>query len=132
MKWRGNAVKRELKQQLLTYTNQLQTLNQQAHRQYHNRTVQEDYEVNFHEEVKPFADEVLAVADKWKPLAKEWTADEKPKYVYPIQIHDTYENITIISVIAFQKDTKERRFNEMIKSIDYVLQAMIDQLKNNE
>ncbi|WP_245947361.1 YppE family protein [Bacillus taeanensis] len=116
-------------QQLLLYTKQLQQLNKQAYDQYHNRTKHEGYEVNFYEEVKPFADEVLAISNNWKPLAEEWIADAKPKYVYPIQIHDTYENLTIISVTAFQKDTKEKRFNEMIKSIDYVLHAMIEQLK---
>lgn len=107
---------------------QLQVLTKSAQEQYEQRTTATDYEVDFFGEAKPFADQLQNLADEWKPIATEWAIKERPKYVYPIQIKDTYENLTIIAVQAFQSDTKSKRFQALIKSIDYILESIIMQV----
>ncbi|WP_257351804.1 YppE family protein [Pseudalkalibacillus decolorationis] len=109
-------------------TSQLRMYNKQAEEQYEERTIFEEYTVDFYGEVKPFADKVQMLVDEWKPLATEWAMREHPKYVYPIQIKDTSENLTIIAVQAFQTDTKAKRFLAMTKSIEYILESMEKQL----
>ena len=81
--------------------------------------------------VKPFSDEVKAVADKWKELSLDWIGKERPKYIYPIQIESTYENLGIISVQAFYQDTKMKRFKDMHQSIHYVLNSIVEQLNED-
>lgn len=115
-------------QTLRSVTIELLKLNKQAYEQYVYVKSDNDYVVDFYKEVKPFADQVLEVASTWKELALTWLNDENAKYIYPIQVEDAYENLLIVSVKAFQKDTRVRRFNEMIKSIDYVLNTMLAQL----
>ncbi|MGC4376334.1 YppE family protein [Fictibacillus sp. Mic-4] len=106
--------------QLLELTNEMQRLNRTAFSQYVNKT-KEGYTADFYKEVKPFADGVLHVSKQWAELAEKWVMDNRPKYLYPLQIQTTFDNINLVSVLAFQSDTKEKRLNEMIKSIDYVL-----------
>ncbi|WLD91783.1 YppE family protein [Alkalihalobacillus sp. AL-G] len=109
-------------------TKQLRVYTKQAEQQFEQRTMSDGYEVDFFGSAKPFADKVQSLVDEWKPLASEWAIRERPKYVYPIQIKDTSENLTIIAVQAFQKDTKAKRFLAMTKSIDYILESMEKQL----
>jgi hypothetical protein len=116
-------------QELFKLTELLRNYNRQAFQQYTERTKSDQYETDFYNEVKPFADKVQQTADEWKPLATQWALNEKPKYVYPIQLKDAHENITIAAVLAFQKDAKEKRLIEMFKSIDYVLEAIVEQLR---
>ncbi|WKB37168.1 YppE family protein [Terrilactibacillus sp. S3-3] len=105
-------------------TELLREKNRMAHDQFVDRTRKEGYETNFYEEVKPFADDVQQLVDDWKPLALAWIKERRPQYLFPQQINDTSDNLTIIAVTAFQKDTRRRRFLETIKSIDYVLNSI--------
>ncbi len=116
-------------QKLKELTVRLRSLNDQAYEQYIEKTTRDGYEVDFYGEVKPFADVVQELADEWKPLATNWAIEEKPKYVYPIQIKDTHENMTIVAVQAFQKDTREKRFIAMTKSIEYILKSIDEQIE---
>lgn len=116
------------KQELKALTIQLRQYTETARRQYFERTMQEGYETDFFNEVKPFAEEVEAVANKWKPLVLEWIREEKPKYIYPIQVNDTCENLDAAPVLVFQKDARRKRLLEMLKSIDYVLETAETQL----
>ncbi|MFB5661719.1 YppE family protein [Alteribacillus sp. HJP-4] len=118
MKWQKFN---DLSDQLRVYNNQ--ALN------YYRENIQEKGEaVDFETVVKPFADEVKNTADQWLPLAKEWVLEEKPPYFYLKQLEDTHENLLISSVLAFQLDTKEKRFREMIQSIDYILSGIKNSL----
>ncbi|WP_349407532.1 YppE family protein [Pseudalkalibacillus sp. SCS-8] len=119
-----NTERRRLKE----LTIELRNMTEKAYLQFTEHTSREDYEVDFYGEVKPFADRMQVLADEWKPLATDWALKEKPKYVYPIQLKDTYENMTIIAVQAFQKDTREKRFIAMTKSIDYILESIVEQI----
>ena len=109
-------------------TNALLEINDQARNRYVNKSKQPDYAVDFYGEVKPFADKVLLIVDEWKPLVFEWVQTDHPEHVYHRQINDTYDNLTIISVTAFQKDTRRKRFMETVTSIDFVLNTIISQL----
>ena len=119
----------KMKDRLKTLTKSLRQYNENARLQYMNKTTAEGYEQDFYNEVKPFAEKVEALADEWRPLVLQWIAEEKPKHLYPIQIHDTYDNIIAASVLVFQKNARRRRLQEMIKSIDYVLEIAEKQLE---
>ncbi|HET7657592.1 MAG TPA: DUF1798 family protein [Bacillales bacterium] len=116
------------KERLRTLTKVLRRYNQDARVQFVEKTSAPGYETDFYHEVKPFAEKVEQLADEWKPLVNEWIRAEKPERLYPIQIHDTYDNIIAASVLVFQKDARRRRLHEMIKSIDYVLETAESQL----
>ncbi|MGV3487645.1 MAG: YppE family protein [Tuberibacillus sp.] len=118
----------EKRERLKALTNALLELNERARYQFVNITRSEGYVVDFYGEVKPFADEVLRLVDEWKPLVFEWIQSEHPKYVYHKQINDAYDNLTIISVTAFQKDTRRKRFLDTISSIEFVLKTISQQL----
>lgn len=117
------------KARLKEMTCELKLYNRKAKAQFTDRTRRPDYSVDFFGEVKPFADHVQHLIDSWRPLAETWVREDHPEYVYPIQIKDTYDNLSIICVTAFQKDTRRRRFLEMIKSIDYVLDNILEDLR---
>ncbi len=116
------------KRSLYDITKQLAQLNDHAAKRYSEVKDDENYVVDFYNEVKPFADEVLEIANEWKKETLAWLKQNKIQYLYPMQIEDTYENLLFISVKAFQTDTRARRFNERIKSIDYVLHKILNQL----
>lgn len=120
---------REDEQKLLDATLKLLKYNKQAYDQYDKRTKKEGYETDFYNEVKPFADEVLATAEQWQKLAYKWLESQSVNNLYPMQIKNTVDNLNIISVKAFQKDTRKKRFLETIKSVDYVLKNIVEQLK---
>ncbi|MDD9148737.1 MULTISPECIES: YppE family protein [unclassified Sporolactobacillus] len=109
-------------------TAELKEKNREAYDQFVNRTNRPDYKTDFYGEVKPFADRVQLLIDAWRPLADHWVKSRRPKYVYPIQIKDTYDNLAIVCVTAFQTDTRKRRFFETIKAVDYVLENMLRQI----
>ncbi|WP_165996244.1 DUF1798 family protein [Bacillus sp. Cs-700] len=116
-------------QKLRELTKKLLEINEEARVQYTTRTHLDDYKVNFYEEVKPFADRALILLKDWEPLAREWVMYNKPKYLYPIQIKNTLENIEMISVVAWQKDTGPKKFNERVQSVEYVLEKLMEEVK---
>lgn len=120
----------QTKHKLLQQTRTLLDLNDEALRQYKERTTQKGYETDFYNEVKPFADKVEALANEWKPLVLQWIHEEKPVHLYPVQVNETYDNIIAASVLVFQKDARRRRLREMIKSINYVLDNAEKQLQS--
>lgn len=109
-------------------TRELKQCSRTAFVQFTSRTQRPDYKTDFYGTVKPFADHVQKLIDQWRPLAEDWLKSHRPKYVYPIQIKNTYDNLAIICVTAFQKDTRRRRFVETVKAIDYVLDNILSDL----
>ncbi|MFT8316750.1 MAG: YppE family protein [Sporolactobacillus sp.] len=117
-------------QKLEQLTRQLHVISQQAFEAFQNyRDAPDTAAPDFYQQVKPFADRTQEVVDQWRPLSEEWLRLEKPRYIYPIQIKDTSENLLIVCVTAFQKDTRRRRFLETIEAINYVLDTMLAELK---
>ncbi|MDN4522858.1 YppE family protein [Fictibacillus fluitans] len=117
-----------MEQRLIQLTQVLLDKTRAAMDQYLTETKKEGYEVDFYGQVKPFADEIRSLTEEWKPLALKWVENNRPKYVHLPQINDTFDNLNFIAVFAFQLDTREKRFTEMIKSIDYVLSTLLERL----
>ncbi|WP_209122640.1 YppE family protein [Alkalihalobacillus sp. BA299] len=115
---------------LTELTNQLRQFNNEGKQQYITHTINEGFTADFYTDVKPFADRVFVAASEWKPLAEQWVKEYKPKYVYPMQLSNAYDQLLETSVAAFQKDTKSKRFLETIKSIDYILETMVIQFQH--
>ncbi|MFX3617080.1 MAG: YppE family protein [Sporolactobacillus sp.] len=116
-------------QKLEQLTSQLRVISQQAFEAFQNHRDAADAAPDFYQQVKPFADHTQEVVDQWRPLSEEWLRLVKPRYIYPIQIKDTSENLLIVCVTAFQKDTRRRRFLETIEAINYVLDTMLAEFK---
>lgn len=121
-----------MNEKLITLTKKLIELTEEARLQYVNRTHLDEYSVDFYGEVKPFADRTLHYLKEWEPLARQWVTENKPKYLYPIQIKNTFENLEMVSVVAWQKDTGPKKFNERVQSIEYVLEKIIEQTDEEE
>ncbi|MBS4190995.1 YppE family protein [Bacillus sp. FJAT-49705] len=83
---------------------------------------------DFYEEVKPFADEVKLINDKWKNEAIKWVIATRPKNLYPQQIESTHEHLETISVQAFFPETSRSRFKNLVASSNYVLNQMLQLL----
>ncbi|MFT4413050.1 YppE family protein [Fredinandcohnia humi] len=112
--------------ELLTKTKLLKEFCNQSLHRLEDIKHREVYEVDFFNEVKPFVDNVMRIADSWRELSKEWIKQEKPKNIHPNQIDATYENIQHISIQGFYQDTKQKRFKNMYESILYVLDSIIE------
>jgi len=119
-------------QRLRELTSELSGLNQQLKTHFIEVTKKEGYEVDFYGVVKPFADHVTKLLEEWQPLVMEWIKWKKPKYVFVPQILDTVDNLTIVSVTAFQKDTRRLRFLNTIHAIDHVLVAVVEQIPDQD
>lgn len=89
----------------------------------------EEYDPDFFGEVKPYADKVHITLDTWRELTLEWIKEEKPKYLYQLQIDTAIENIELLVVQSFYKDTREKRAKEMYQSIVYTLTAILDKIE---
>lgn len=126
------VVLNEKNMELLKLTKTLMDYNDEAKQQYLYTTQQEGYEVDFYNKVKPFVDQVELVAKQWKVLAEEWVKAEDPKYIHLPQIEDTYDNIMISSVTAFQVRTRKRKLFNTISSIAYVLENIEKALRTKE
>ncbi len=106
---------------LLEYNQQLQN--------FHLVVVEQGQAEDFYLVVKPFADKVKSVLDRWEDSALKWVKTDKPKYFYQQQIDNMVENITTVSVQAFFPDTKGKRFKELIRSNQYTLETILMHLQ---
>ncbi|GLB57951.1 YppE family protein [Cytobacillus sp. NCCP-133] len=87
---------------------------------------------DFYSEVKPFADEVKALNDKWRIDASEWLLRHKPRNLYPQQIDSASEHIEMVSIQAFFPETSKTRFINYVNSAIYVLKQMIGLLSKEK
>ncbi|CAG9622609.1 YppE family protein [Sutcliffiella rhizosphaerae] len=91
-------------------------------------TAKEKGEPDFFETVKPFADKVFDLVQRWEEETKSWIKEANPKNIHVQQVDSTVENINMISVQCFYPDTREKRFKGMLQSIRYVLNDVITKL----
>lgn len=80
---------------------------------------------DFYNEVKPFADEVKSINDRWKEEAREWVSIHKPRNLYSQQIESASEHIEMVSIQAFFPETSRTRFINYVNSAVYVLKQLI-------
>ncbi|MCL7745961.1 YppE family protein [Halalkalibacter alkaliphilus] len=116
--------------QLTTLTEELRRLNKEAEKMYVETVrADENYEPDFYGVVKPFAENVDRVRSEWLPLAKNFVQNEKPMHLHPSQLQQTEENLEIVAIKTFYKETGRKRQMETYKSVEYVLKQLIDALQ---
>lgn len=113
---------KKLTQTLQQYTNDA------LHRLEMVKNSEKTVEFDFFQDVKPFCDLVKSTADKWKALCLVWIENEHPKHIHPPQINSICDNLNLLSVQSFYKDTKEKRFKEMYYAVHYLLENMLEKL----
>ncbi|MTT32610.1 DUF1798 family protein [Terrilactibacillus sp. BCM23-1] len=119
-------------QTLKLLTEKLRLKNKALHDIFIERTTHPEEEIDFFGMVKPFADELKEILEEFEPLVMTWVRECHPKYVYPLQVENLVENLSIVSVTAFQKDTRRKRFLNTIHAIDYALDTILEQLMGQE
>ncbi|WP_141433299.1 YppE family protein [Bacillus sp. 03113] len=82
--------------------------------------------------VKPFADKVKLVNDKWKEKVYIWINKDNPKHIHMEQIESTYNHMELISIQAFFPETSRTRFINYVKSVQFILETIILDLKRSE
>ncbi|MFS1519008.1 DUF1798 family protein [Bacillus sp. SCS-151] len=116
-------------EKLIKLTNMLKTFNNKCIDILEQRKELTHVEVDFYREVYPFANEVNKILDMWKINALQWINEQNPKYIYPMQIESTIENLQTLSVQVFYNEGKGKRLLNLHQSVDYLLNAMISELK---
>lgn len=112
---------------LLNDTQQLRLLNQKTEKYFHE--YKDDKEMpSFESVIKPFADEVSALLNEWYPNVTAFINQYETKYLHVEQIDQMKEHLEVISVKAFVPETKEKQFKEQVKSIEYTLSVVCEEL----
>jgi hypothetical protein len=76
---------------------------------------------DFFNEVKPFADEVKEVSERWRKEATVWIMNNRPRNLHENQIDSAAEQIEMISVQSFFPETSRTRFINYLQSVRFVL-----------
>ncbi|MGG1675179.1 YppE family protein [Neobacillus sp. NRS-1170] len=76
---------------------------------------------DFHETIKPFADEVKIVNDQWKDAIKAWLKKGSHKHIHGKQIDTTSEHIAQLSIQCFFPESSRTRFLNTHRTIEYFL-----------
>ncbi|MFD0827829.1 DUF1798 family protein [Neobacillus sp. M.A.Huq-85] len=84
---------------------------------------------DFHQVVKPFADEVKVVTDEWKELMKKWLKENSRKHIHEKQIDLTAEHISDLSIQAFFPETSRTRFTNTNRTVEYFLTGLLLELE---
>ncbi|AOM82846.1 YppE family protein [Salisediminibacterium beveridgei] len=112
---------------LLDETQQLRLLNQKTEEHFHEYKG-DDAMPSFESVIKPFADDVSTVLNEWYPKVTSFINQYETRYLYVEQIDQMEEHLEVISVKAFVPDTKEKQFMEQVKSIEYTLSVVYEEL----
>ncbi|AST91604.1 MULTISPECIES: YppE family protein [Sutcliffiella] len=89
------------------------------------KTREREEEYDFFTTVKPEADRIHSCTEEWVRETKKWIIENGPKYIHANQIDATAENINLIAVQCFFKNTSKKRFFDMCQSITYILEDII-------
>jgi len=84
---------------------------------------------DFHEVIKPFANDVNAAANEWAVLMKNWLAKNPQKHIHPKQIVTTLEHIEQLSIQAFFPKTSKSRFLNANRTVEYFLLEILKELE---
>lgn len=112
------------KQQIIELSKKLREYTEIALKR-HELTKLEGTRGDFHTEVKPFADEVRAIALLWKEAASKWVNEHKPKNLHSNQIETAADYLEVIAVQAFFPETSKKRFLDQIQSVEFIVNSMI-------
>jgi Bacterial domain of unknown function (DUF1798) len=85
--------------------------------------------MDFHEVIKPFADEVKVVTEEWRGLMTIWLKENPQKHLHLKQIDTTSEHIEQQSIQSFFPETSRSRFLNTNRTVDYFLLEIIKELR---
>jgi ATP-dependent Lon protease len=88
-----------------------------------------ELQYDFHEVIKPFADEVQAINGAWKRAMKKWLSETNHKHLHLKQIDTTSEHIEQLSIQAFFPKTSKTRFLNTNRTIEFFLLEILKELK---
>jgi hypothetical protein len=84
---------------------------------------------DFHEVIKPFANEVKTVAQKWGSLMQSWLVNNPQKHLHLKQIDTTLEHIDQLSIQAFFPKTSRSRFINANRTVEFFLLEIVKELE---
>ncbi|MFB5194530.1 hypothetical protein COJ96_01150 [Bacillus sp. AFS073361] len=84
---------------------------------------------DFHEVIKPFANEVKEINDQWKLAMKRWLSDSDHKHLHLKQVDTTSEHIDQLSIQAFFPETSRTRFINANRTVEFFLLEILKELK---
>ncbi|WP_010301016.1 YppE family protein [Kurthia senegalensis] len=84
-----------------------------------------EYDPDFFNEVKPYADHIDGVIKEWKQEMEMWIAEEQPKYVRMAQIDNASEQLGQVVVQSFYRKTSKKRFFESIQAVKYTCETIL-------
>lgn len=108
---------------LLEDTKKLMQLIEQAQAIYEERRATQA-EPDFYKEVKPFADQMDALADRWEQEAMIFLRKYPQKYVHPMQIEQTADNARRVGAHAYFFQTSKAKFMQSAASAVLVLDTL--------
>lgn len=85
---------------------------------------------DFHEVIKPFADEVKSVNEEWRGAMRSWLKESPHKYLHVKQIETTFEHIELQSIQSFFPETSRSRFLNTNRTVEYFLLEIVKELGN--
>jgi adenosine deaminase len=89
---------------------------------------EKDEDVDFFEVVQPFATNIQQLSDQWEQLTKEYIKQYPIQYIYNMQVESTVEQLHTLSVICFQKKSSFKKMQDLLKSVQYILSVVKDNL----
>jgi hypothetical protein len=84
---------------------------------------------DFHEVVKPFANEVKDINDQWKRVMKKWLSETDYKHLHLKQVDTTAEHIEQLSIQSFFPETSKTRFLNANRTVEYFLLEILKVVK---
>ncbi|AOL34924.1 MULTISPECIES: YppE family protein [Geobacillus] len=92
------------------------------------RARERNEEPDFFGDVKPMAEEVQAIAERWKDAASRWVRHARPKYVHERQIEAAADHMAKLCVEAFYPSVPERRIKQYSQAVAYTLALVKERL----
>ncbi|WP_243290021.1 DUF1798 family protein [Bacillus sp. FJAT-47783] len=86
-------------------------------------------EYSFHDQVKPYCDEVFGVLDEWSEGVTRWIDEYRPKYIVQAQIENCKEQLEQLTVQSFFHQSSFKRFKDMKESVQFILESIIQRIK---
>ncbi|MGG3469610.1 YppE family protein [Neobacillus pocheonensis] len=80
---------------------------------------------DFHETIKPFANEVKEVNENWKEVMKDWLKKASIKHIHLKQIETTSEHIEKLSIQCFFPESSKTRFLNTNRTVEYFLTEIL-------
>lgn len=84
---------------------------------------------DFHEVIKPFANDVKLLNDEWKRVMRKWLSETTHKHLHLKQIDTTSEHIEQLSIQSFFPETSKTRFLNANRTVEFFLLEILKEVK---